>query len=149
MVGFSGRCIPVSEFRPSQNGMASRSGRLCDVSSSYLSNLQVYLEKGGQCPEKQQGQGAKVVRDLATPVHGSGRNIITDNFTSHALAKFLLGQNLTLLGTVRKTHKELATEIVLKMLTALELVSSLRLHGGHHTRTPEDKQDRCLAVDHA
>ena len=47
------------------------------------------------------------------------RNITTDNFfTLHALAKFLLRQNLTLLGTVRKTRKELPGEFVLKERTA-------------------------------
>jgi len=71
---------------------------MCNVSSSYLYNLQVYLGKEGESSEQQ--QGARVVRDLATPMYGSGRNITIDNFfTSHALAKFLLGQNLTLLGT--------------------------------------------------
>jgi len=71
---------------------------MCDVSSSYLYNLQVYFGKEGELAE--QPQEARVVRDLATPVYRSGRNIITDNFfTSHELAKFLLGQNLTLSGT--------------------------------------------------
>ena len=53
---------------------------------------------------------------MATLVYGSGCNITTDNFfTSHSLAKFLLGQNLTLLGTVRKTRKELPSEFVLNI----------------------------------
>jgi len=71
---------------------------MCNVSSSYLYNLQVYPGKKGESAE--QPQEARVVRDLATPVYGSGSNITNDKFfTSHALAKFLLGQNLTLLGT--------------------------------------------------
>jgi len=71
---------------------------MCDVSSSYLCSLQVYLGKEGDLAEQQ--QGARVVRDLATSMYGFDRNITTDNFfTSHALAKFLLRQNLTLLGT--------------------------------------------------
>jgi len=69
---------------------------MCVVSSSYLCNLQVYLGKEGELAEQQ--QGARVIRELPTPVYGSSNNIITDNFfMSHALAKFLLGQNLTLL----------------------------------------------------
>jgi len=94
---------------------------MCDVSSNYLYNLQAYLGKEGESPEQQ--QGARVVSDMATLVYGSGRNITTDNFfTSHSLAKFLLGLNLTLLGTVRKTRKELRSEFVLKKRTALESV---------------------------
>ena len=94
---------------------------MCDVSSNYLYNLQAYLRKEGESPEQQ--QGARVVSDLATLLYGSGHNITTDSFfTSHALAKFLLRQNLTLLGTVRKTRKELPSEFVLKKHTALESV---------------------------
>jgi len=56
-----------------------------------MCNLHVYLGKEGESPEQQ--QGARVVSDLATPVYGSAGNITTDNFfTSHALAKLLLGQ---------------------------------------------------------
>ena len=41
---------------------------------------------------------------------------------SHALAKFLLELNLTLLGTMRKTRKKLPSEFVLKERTAFESV---------------------------
>jgi len=102
----------TSTYHPSQTGMASTSGQ-CVTSVQFLCNLQVYLGKKGESLEQQ--QGARVVSDLATLVYGSGRNITTDNFfTSHSLAKFLLGQNLTLLCTVRKTRPELRDEFVLK-----------------------------------
>ena len=121
LVSFRGKC-PFRVYIPSKpDRYGLKIWSMCDVSSSYLCNLQVYLGKEGDSAEQQ--QGARVVRDLATPVYGSGRNITTDNFfTSHALAKFLLGQNLTLLGTVRKTRKELPSEFVLKKRTAFESV---------------------------
>jgi len=110
----------TSTFHPSQTRIASTSGQ-CVTSVQFLCNLQVYLGKEGESPEQQ--QGARVVSDLATLVYVSSRNITTDNFfTSHALAKFLLGQNLTLLGTVRKTRKELQSEFVLKKHASLESV---------------------------
>ena len=121
LVSFRGRCpfrVYISS-KPDRYGLKIWS--MCDVSSSYLCNLQVYLKKKGELPEQQ--QGARVVRDLATPIYASGRNITTNSFfTSHALAKFLLGQHLTLLGTVRKTRKELPSEFVLKKRTAIESV---------------------------
>ena len=81
----------TSTFHPRQTGMASTSGQ-CVTSVRFLCNLQLYLGKEGESPEQQ--QAARVVSDLATLVYGSARNITTDNFfTSHALAKFLLGQN--------------------------------------------------------
>jgi len=105
----------TSTFHPSQTGIASTSGK-CMMSVQFLCILQVYLGKEGKSPEQQ--QGARVVSNLTTLVYVSSRNITTDNFfTSHALAKFLLGQNLTLLGTVRKTRKELQSEFVLKKHT--------------------------------
>ena len=121
LVGFRGRC-PFRVYIPSKpDRYGLKIWSMCDVSSCYLCNLQVYLGKEGDSAEQQ--QGARVVRDLATPVYGSGRNITTDNFfTSHALAKFLLGQNLTLLGTVRKTRKELPNEFVLKKRKAFESI---------------------------
>ena len=119
----------TSAFYPSQTGMASTSGH-CVTSVQFLCNLQVYLGKEGESPEQQ--QGARVVSDLATLVYGSARNITTDNFfTSHALAKFLFGQNLTLLGTVRKMRKELPGEFVYTE-EAHSVRVSLRFHGGHH-----------------
>jgi len=102
----------------------------------FLCNLLVYLGKEGESPEQQ--QGARVVSNLATLVYGSARNITTDNFfTSHALAKFLLGQNLTLLCTVRKMRKELPSEFVLKKHTSIESVFAFT--EDTTSRTPQRK----------
>ena len=126
-----------STFHPSQTGMASTSGQ-CVTSVQFMCNLHVYLGKEGESPEQQ--QGARVVSDLATLVYA--RKITTDNFfTSHALAKFLLGQNLTLLCTVRKTRKELPNEFVLKKHTSFE--SGFAFTEGIASRTPQ-RQTRPL-----
>jgi len=121
LVGFRGRCLFHVYIPSKPDWYGLKIWSMCDVSSNYLYNLQFYLGKEGESPEQQ--QGARVVNDLATLVYGSARNITTDNFfTSHSLAKFLLGQNLTLLGTVRKTRKEVRDEFVLKKHTSLESV---------------------------
>jgi len=57
-------------------------------------------------PEK--NQGARVVKDQAEGLFGSGWNITTDNFfTGYHLGQFLLQNKLTLLGTMRRNRKEL------------------------------------------
>jgi len=52
-----------------------------------------------------------VVTELVEPYRGSRRNITTDNyFTSDPLAKELLQQNMTLVGTMRKNKTEIPPE---------------------------------------
>ena len=122
LVGFRGRCLfhAYIPSKPDRYGLKIWS--MCNVSSSDLYNLQVYLGKEGDRVGEQQ-QGARVVSDLATLIYVFGRNITTDSFfTSHSLAKFLLGLNLALLGTVRKKRKQLPSQLVLKKRIAFESV---------------------------
>jgi hypothetical protein len=74
--------------------------------SLYVTNLQVYLGKEGPSPEQQ--QGASVVKQLMSHLYNTRRNVTTDNFfTSYDLGQFLLTQNTTLLGTMRKSRTEI------------------------------------------
>jgi len=139
LVGFRGRCLFYVYIppKPDRYGLNIRS--MCDVSSIPVQPAGIPW-KGGESQEQQ--QGARVVSDLATLVYGSVRNITTDNFfTSHAMAKFLLGQNLTLLCTVRKTRKKLPSEFVLKKHTSLESVFAFI--EDNTSRTPQ-RQTRLL-----
>ena len=131
----------TSTFHPSKpDRYGLKIWSMCDVSSNYLYILQAYLGKEGESPEQQ--QLARVVSDLATLVYGSARNITTDSFfTSHALAKCLVRQNLTLLCTVRKTRKKLPSEFVLKKHTSLESVFAFT--EDTTSRTPQ-RQTRLL-----
>jgi hypothetical protein len=82
-----------------------------DALNSYCINLQLYTGKVGNAPEKR--QGAWVVFDLCHHLFGTGRNITTDNlFTDLQLAKDLLKENTTLVGTVRKSRKEVPIELM-------------------------------------
>lgn len=68
------------------------------------------MGKQGDVSEK--GQASRVVRDLITNL-GPGYNITTDNFyTSLPLAKELLERNLTLVGTLRKSKREIPSEML-------------------------------------
>ena len=74
-------------------------------SNSYAANLQVYTGLGPD-GQREQHQGARVVRDLISMLQGAC-GIITDNFfTGVALCKELKQNNCTLLGTMRKTKKD-------------------------------------------
>ena len=79
---------------------------LADNSNSYAVNLQVYAGLGPDV-QREQHQGARVVRDLISMLQG-GYSITTDKFfTGVALAKDLKQNDCTLLGTMRKTKKDL------------------------------------------
>ena len=104
LVGFRGRYLFHVYIPSKPNRYSLNIWSLCDVSS--ISVQPAGIPWKGRWVDRTAQQGARVVSNLTTLVYVSSRNITTDNFfTSHALAKFLLGRNLTLLGTVRKTRK--------------------------------------------
>ncbi|XP_031336270.1 piggyBac transposable element-derived protein 4-like [Photinus pyralis] len=73
---------------------------LADVETAYCRNLQVYLGKIGNTPERDQGK--TVVLDLVSRLN-PGHGITADNFlTSLELAKELVDKKLTLCGTLRR-----------------------------------------------
>jgi len=85
---------------------------LCDSSTSFALNMQVYTGKrAGEPPEKNQGE--RVVRDLIEVIKGSGRNVTMDNFfTSVPLARHLLSKKLSLVGTLRKNKSDIPVEFL-------------------------------------
>lgn len=106
LVTFRGRCS-FKVYIPSKPGKYGiKVWALCDAENFYCCNFEVYLGKINGIAEK--NQGPRVVKTLASHWYGSGRNITTDNFfTDITLAEELLSQNLTIVGTVRKTRKDL------------------------------------------
>ena len=53
---------------------------------------------------------------LLEPYFGTGRDVCTDNFiTSYILAKLLLEENLTLLGTIKRHRREVPGSLKRKM----------------------------------
>ncbi|KRZ70418.1 PiggyBac transposable element-derived protein 4 [Trichinella papuae] len=109
LMSFRGRC----PFRVYMKSKPDRYGvkmwMLCDVRTGYIWCVQIYTGKIGQNQEREQGK--QVVLDLASdlgPVYG----ITTDNFfTSLDLARALLPQKKTLLGTIRQRCKEVPKEL--------------------------------------
>ncbi|XP_031332326.1 piggyBac transposable element-derived protein 4-like [Photinus pyralis] len=83
---------------------------LADCGSNYTVNMQVYLGKINNKPEKNQGQ--RVVLDLVEHL-GTGYGITTDNFfTSLKLADKLWEKKLTLCGTLRKNKTFIPRELL-------------------------------------
>lgn len=76
---------------------------MCDVTTSYLCNVQVYLGKDTNQPQRNKNIGMNVVLKLAEPIEKTGRGITTDSyFTSIPLADKLWDKKLTLVGTMNK-----------------------------------------------
>lgn len=114
LVGFRGHC-PFRQYiksKPAKYGI--KVWALCDSSTSYALNMQVYTGKrDGEPPEKNQGE--RVVRDMIEVIAGSGRNVTMDNFfTSVTLARQLLTKKLSLVGTLRKNKGEIPVQFLPK-----------------------------------
>jgi len=104
---------------------------LCDSETAYCGNAQVYTGKVGNIPEK--GQGSRVVKDLASYIYESGRNITMDNFFTDAeLAEYLLMRNLTTVGTLRKNKACIPDEL---LAARREVHSSIFVFSGDITLT--------------
>ena len=111
MVGFKGNC----SFRIYMKGKPQRYSMkvwvAADVKTSYLLNIQPYLGKVGGAREIKQGE--RVVKDLMEPYYGTCRGLTTDNFfTSIPLAIFLLNNNITLTGTMRRNNTYIPPKIL-------------------------------------
>lgn len=111
LVTFRGRC-PFKMYIPSKPGKYGiKLWALCDANSYYCVNLQPYIGRVGNVPER--GQGQRVVLELTDMLTGSGRHIYMDNFfSSLELAKSLLGRRITMTGTMRKNKPELPNQLM-------------------------------------
>ncbi|KRZ40334.1 hypothetical protein T4C_6318 [Trichinella pseudospiralis] len=82
---------------------------LCDVRTGYTLCVHIYTGKIGQKPKREQGK--RVVLDLARdlgPVYGIN---IDHYFMSLNVARALLVQRKTLLGTIRPRRKKVLKEL--------------------------------------
>ena len=111
LVTFRGRCS-FKVYMPSKPGKYGiKIWTLCDSATFYCCNMEVYLGKRGNTPEKQQGQ--RVVKQLTNMWKHSGRCVTTDNFfTNITLAEELLDSKIFLVGTVRKNRRDLPKNLV-------------------------------------
>uniref|UniRef100_A0A915ENP4 PiggyBac transposable element-derived protein domain-containing protein n=1 Tax=Ditylenchus dipsaci TaxID=166011 RepID=A0A915ENP4_9BILA len=112
---FRARCS-FREYIPSKPGKyGKKSWLLCDSDTSYVLNAQVYTGRDPQ-QSREVNQGQRVVLDLLNGLHFmEGRSVVTDNFfTSLSLARRLLSQKITLIGTVRHNRGEVPLSFIAK-----------------------------------
>ncbi|CAJ0940183.1 unnamed protein product, partial [Ranitomeya imitator] len=111
--GFRGRCA-FRQYIPSKpNKYGIKIYALVDASKTYTYNLEVYAGKQPEGPYCVSNKPIDVVKRLAEPLFGSGRNITADNwFTSCDLIDYLKIQKLSYVGTVRKNKRELLPQFV-------------------------------------
>ena len=106
LVPFRGRC-PFTQYMPSKPAKYGiKIFWLCDASFPYACNARIYVgRQPGSEPERHLGQN--VVTQLTSPLQGSGRNVTMDNyFTGVPLAKSMLQNKLTIVGTMKKCKRE-------------------------------------------
>ncbi|XP_073532700.1 succinyl-CoA:glutarate CoA-transferase isoform X2 [Phyllobates terribilis] len=111
--GFRGKCA-FGQYIPSKpNKYGIKMYALVDASKTYTYNLEVYAGKQPEGPYCVSNKPSDVVKRLAEPLFGSGRNITADNWFSNCdLIDYLKMQKLSYVGTVRKNKKELPTQFV-------------------------------------
>lgn len=110
LVPFRGRC-PFKQYiasKPDKYGM--KIFWLCDSATAYPLKAIPYLGKK-RTKVVNVGVAHSIVRELCERYQRSNRNITMDNFfTSYDLAQELLGNGLTVVGTVRKNKKFIPAE---------------------------------------
>jgi hypothetical protein len=112
LLGYRGR-IPGRTYMPSKpKKYGLKIFWLCEAGSGFALNGRIYTGRGPNEPVHR-NLGKDIVMDLCSPYFRTNRDIVTDNFfTSHALAKDLLANGLTLLGTLRKQRKEVPSVLL-------------------------------------
>ncbi|XP_022093375.1 piggyBac transposable element-derived protein 3-like [Acanthaster planci] len=110
LVAFRGRCSfrQYMPKKPAKYGLKFWAS--VDSTSHYLHNIQPYTGKRSNRVECH--LGARVVKELAEPLFGTGRNITAnDFFVSSDLANYLYTKNMTLVGTIKGNRREVPLEM--------------------------------------
>ena len=111
--GFRGNC-PFRQFIPSKpTKYGIKCFALTDAKMCYTYNIEIYAGNQPQGPFFVSNKPSEVVKRMAEPLFGSGRNITADNwFTDVDLVDDLKKKKLSYVGTVRKNKRQLPSEFV-------------------------------------
>ncbi|XP_054706863.1 uncharacterized protein LOC129216672 [Uloborus diversus] len=121
---FRGRCgfRQYMPKKPAKYGI--KIFALVDARTFYTSNMEVYVGCQPDGPYKVSNSPDDVVKHFMKPLYKSGRNLTTDNwYTSYKLAKDLLSEKITLVGTMRKDKRQIPVDF--KMCKGREIHSSI------------------------
>lgn len=103
LIPFRGRCsfLQYIPNKPAKYGL--KLFVLCDAKTFYVSNFEVYCGKQPEGPYSMPNTPTAVVHRLLKGVKGSNRNLTCDNwYSSYPLAKELLEDKITMIGTMKK-----------------------------------------------
>jgi len=111
--GFRGRCS-FRQYMPSKpNKYGIKLFALVDAVMFYVLNMEIYAGKQPEGPFYVSNKPSEVVKRMAKPIFGSGRNITADNwFTDIELIEDLKEKRLSYVGTVRKNKQQLPAEFI-------------------------------------
>lgn len=113
LVPFRGRCnfIQYIPSKPAKYGI--KMFALCDAKSFFTSKIEIYCGKQPDGPYFINNTPADIVSRLVDHVKGKNRNLTCDNwYSSYQLAKSLLANKITYLGTLRKNKREIPPEFL-------------------------------------
>lgn len=108
---FRGRCgfRQYMTKKPAKYGL--KIFALVDARTFYTSNMEVYVGCQPEGPYKVSNSAGDIVKRFMKPLYKSGRNLTTDNwYTSYGLAKDLLSEKITIVGTMRKDKRQIPAE---------------------------------------
>ena len=109
LMPFRGRCSFIQYLPSKPDRYGIKLFWAVDSSNSYPLTCIPYLGKDGRTPHV--GLGRDMVMQLTRPFYGSNRNVTADNyFTDMDLAKHLLSNGLTLVGTVKANKRFIPEE---------------------------------------
>ncbi|XP_045482051.1 uncharacterized protein LOC123686113 [Harmonia axyridis] len=113
LLGFSGRC-PFRQCIPSKpNKYGIKIFALVDVKMLYTFNMEIYAGTQPEGPFHVSNKHVDVVKRIAAPLFGSGRNITADNwFTDFNLIHELKTRKLSYVGAVSKNMRQIPNSFV-------------------------------------
>ena len=86
---------------------------LCDAKTFFTGNLKVYCGKQLTRPYEVSNSPADIVERLINYLKGTCRDLTTDNwYTSYTLAKSLLQDKITVIGTLKKKKREIPAKFL-------------------------------------
>lgn len=118
LVNYGGRSKNINQLSRKSGKRGMKIFALCDVQTGYFLNGYVYTGRNchgyGLTPEeKQTSERTQAVLRLTRPIVSSNRNITASKwFGSVEVINELIKRNLTYVGPLRKTLKEIPTELL-------------------------------------
>lgn len=113
LIPFRGRCsfIQYIPNKPAKYGL--KAFVLCDGKTFYVSNIELYCGKQPEGPFQKSNTPHDITLRLVKSWKGKNRNLTCDNwYTSYQLARELLSQKITMVGTLKKNKRELPPDFL-------------------------------------